>query len=186
MCMPGYDSFPWMQFYLLIISQTHKVKPYIWAPAEAHSCWKVYFMHWRAYAVMESAHGEWVGKSWLCKPNPPLGYNCLSLSLLPSDLVSFAPSTDSHQRAAARNKRRHVRIERRDWICPRWTEHRTFKRAGSCVLSALEAGVTIYQSERRIQTDLSAAGEIEVDEILAAFSCDQVHKAFIFESVAVG
>lgn len=42
-----------------------------------------------------------------------------------------------------------------------------------------------YQTER-IPAYLSAAGQVEVDEIVAALPCGQVHKPFICESVAVG
>lgn len=46
--------------------------------------------------------------------------------------------------------------------------------------------MTIYRTERSIPTDLSAAGQVEVDEIVAALPCGQVHKPFICESMAVG
>lgn len=48
------------------------------------------------------------------------------------------------------------------------------------------SGVTINQSERSIPTDLSAPGQVEVEEIAAALPRGQVHKSFICESVAVG
>lgn len=59
------------------------------------------------------------------------------------------------------------------------------QKAASCLQLKL-SGVTIYQTERSIQTDLSASGQIEVEEIVAALPCGQVHKSFICESVAVG
>ena len=46
--------------------------------------------------------------------------------------------------------------------------------------------VTISQTERRATTDLSAAGQVEVEEIAAALPCGQVQKSFVCESVAVG
>ena len=170
------DSFSWMPFYLLLIfSGPHKVKPYIWNQTNAHSRRKVRFMLRSMCVVLWSVHMV-SGRARAGCINPTLRLVTAAFySGPPSDLRPFALSSNSHQ-LTARNKWGHVETARTDWINPRQTAGNKLK----------PSGVTIYQSQRSIPTDLSAPGQVEVEEIAAALSRGQVHTSFICESVAVG
>lgn len=107
--------------------------------------------------VMECAHGEWVGQS--CR-NPTLRLVTAAFLLSPSPSDLFIRS---------------------DWV-----QTVTSVKPGTRGDTWEVTGFTIYQTERRIPTDLSAAGQVEVEETVAALPCGQVHKPFICECVAVG
>lgn len=62
-----------------------------------------------------------------------------------------------------------MQTERSDWIYPRQTLEAK-KKKKSCVLSEAEWSVP---TERRIPTDLSTAGQVEVDEIAPALPCGE-------------
>lgn len=97
----------------------------------------------------------------LCKPNPPLVRVCLP-----------PPPPPRSPRVCSRHRQSSARSER---------------SAGDSSKAARASGARVGGTQKRIPpTDLSAPGEVEVDEIVAERFSGQAKEAFICDPAAVG
>lgn len=118
--------------------------------------------------VTECTHAEWVGQ-----PKPLLGHSCLFLSSAHS--LGALPECKPQQRQEQERTRANRRVIG-------FVQDGLRRSKAICCFQLNLSGA----AERNTSTDLGAAGQVEVDEIVAALPCGQVQKTFVCESVAVG
>lgn len=148
------------------------IKLYIWKQTNTHSQKSVF--HVAVRGLRCRVYTCWVGGPTQTSAWPQLPFPLPELHIFAHSLGAL-PECKPQQRQGQERTRANRRVTG-------FVQDRLRRSKAICCFQLNLSGA----AERNASTDLGAAGQVEVDEIVAALPCGQVQKTFVCESIAVG